>query len=146
MNTATIAQHYSEDHDRLDELFRRFQTLKHSDRPSALAAFQEFMAGLERHIVWEEEILFPAFEQKTGHVGGPTEVMRWEHREIRGFLEAIAGKLTRNDGDTASDEAGLLSVLGPHNQKEEGILYPTIDQVTGADERAEIFAEMSKRA
>lgn len=142
----TIAQFYGEDHDRLDELLRTFQTLKHSDRPNALAAFQEFKAGLDRHIVWEEQILFPAFEAKTGHLEGPTAVMRWEHTQLRGYLEAIADKLAQDHSDTASDEAGLLSVLGPHNEKEERILYPMIDQVTGGDERAEIFAEMSRKS
>lgn len=146
MKPATIAAYFSQDHDRLDALFRRFQTLKATDRPSALAAFQEFQSGLERHIVWEEEILFPKFEQKTGQVGGPTEVMRGEHRQIRGFLEAMAGKLAQGDRETAAEEAGLLAVLGPHNEKEENILYPMIDQVCGAEERTQIFAEMSQRA
>jgi regulator of cell morphogenesis and NO signaling len=54
-----------------------------SKRPTpenAIKNFEEFKAGLEQHIVWEEEILFPSFEQKFGLPGGPTEVMRWEHR------------------------------------------------------------------
>jgi iron-sulfur cluster repair protein YtfE (RIC family) len=144
MNTDSINEHYSADHDRLDDLFRQFQTLKVSDRQKAVAAFKEFQAGLERHILWEEEILFPSFERKTGHTGGPTEMMRWEHRQIRGFLDAIADKLAQAGGDTASEEMGLLSVLEAHNQKEEGILYPMIDQMTGAEERTEIFAEMSQ--
>jgi len=39
---------------------------------------------------------------------------------------------------------GLEPVLCPHNQKEESILYPILDQMVGADERAEIFAAMDK--
>ena len=144
MNHPSISDHYGEDHDRLDELFHRFQTLKSSDRESAVRAFQEFKAGLERHIVWEEEILFPAFENKTGMTDGPTQVMRWEHQQIRGFLEAIAGKLAAGTDATGDDEAGLLAVLGPHNHKEENILYPMIDQVTDGAERTKIFAEMEK--
>jgi len=146
MNNSSISHHYGEDHDRLDELFQRFQTLKSSDRASAVRAFQEFHAGLERHIVWEEEILFPAFETKTGMTSGPTQVMRWEHEQIRGFLAAIAGKLAAGADDTSDDEAGLLAVLGPHNHKEENILYPMIDQVTDGAERTQIFAEMEQRA
>ena len=146
MSDQTISDHYSRDHDRLDELFHRFQTLKSSDRASAVQAFQEFHAGLERHIVWEEEILFPAFETKTGMTGGPTQVMRWEHEQIRGFLKAIADKLAAGTDDTGDDEAGLLAVLRPHNHKEENILYPMIDQVTDGGARTQIFAEMEKRA
>lgn len=145
MNNDSITEYYSEDHDQLDELFRQFQTLKGSDRQKAIAAFRDFKAGLERHILWEEEILFPSFECKTGPSGGPTEMMRWEHRQIRGFLNAIADELAQGEGDTAGEEMGLLSVLEAHNQKEEGILYPMIDQMTGPEERTEIFAEMSQR-
>lgn len=141
----SIHQHYSEDHDRLDELFHRFQQLKPTDRNGALEAFREFKTGLERHIVWEEEILFPSFEQKFRQVGGPTAVMRREHQEIRKCLDAIAGKLAHSDFDTEADEKGLLSLLRPHNQKEEEILYPMIDQATGPQERTEIFAEMVRR-
>lgn len=145
MSHQTISEHYGHDHDRLDELFQRFQTLKSSDRASAVRAFEEFHAGLERHIVWEEEILFPAFETKTGMTGGPTEVMRREHEQIRGFLKTIAGKLAAGADDTGDEEAGLLAVLGAHNHKEESILYPMIDRATDGAERTRIFAEMEKR-
>lgn len=146
MNTASINEHYTHNHDRLDELFHQFQTLKTSDRGQAANTFREFKAGLEQHIVWEEEIRFPSVEAKFRLPGGPTEVMRLEHREIRRYLDAIADKLARDEFDTADEESGLLAVLCPHNQKEEGILYPMIDQVTGAEERAGIFARMSARA
>lgn len=143
MSAASINEHYTEDHDRLDELFRQFQMLKSSDRAKAAGHFREFKAGLEQHIVWEEEILFPAFESKFSHRGGPTEVMRWEHREIRKYLDAIAGRLAQNDGDTEAEEMGLQAVLFPHNDKEENILYPMMDQAIAADERAAIFARMN---
>jgi len=143
MNINSINEHYTHDHDRLDDLFHQFQTLKTSDRQNAIKNFEEFKAGLERHIAWEEEILFPSFEKKFGP-GGPTEVMRWEHRKIRKFLDAIAEKLTHRDHDTESEEIELESVLCLHNHKEEDILYPMIDQVTSDEERSEIFAAMSK--
>jgi iron-sulfur cluster repair protein YtfE (RIC family) len=144
MNTNSIHDYYTHDHGRLDELFHQFRSLKASDRDKALKNFEEFKAGLEQHIVWEEEILFPAFEQKSGHTGGPTEVMRWEHRQIRSFLNAIAEKLARGDYDTKDEEDGSEPVLRMHNHKEENILYPMIDHVTEAEERTKIFAAMGK--
>jgi hypothetical protein len=42
------------------------------------------------------------------------------------------------------EEMGLQTVLCPHNHKEENILYPTIDQITAAEEKADIFARMSQ--
>lgn len=140
----TINEHYTQDHERLDELFYQFQKLKSADPVRAKNHFAEFKSGLEQHIVWEEEILFPSFETKFGHLGGPTAVMRWEHQEIRKYLDAISGKLAHEDWRTESEELGLISVLCPHNHKEESILYPMIDQVTRAEERKEIFARMGK--
>ncbi len=146
MNTTSINEHFTEDHERLDELFHQFQTLKTSNRVKAVNDFMEFKSGLEKHIVWEEEILFPSFEKKFGHLGGPTEVMRWEHWEIRKYLNAIAAKLAQDDNDTDVEEMGLQSVLCPHNHKEESILYPMIDQVIGAEERAGIFVRIGAGA
>ena len=70
--------------------------------------------------------------------------MRWEHQQIRQYLDAIALKLSRQDFATEEEEMSLEAVLCPHNQKEESILYPMIDQVVGQEERAEIFAAMDK--
>ncbi len=83
MADPTISHYYAADHDRLDELFGRFQSSKQSDRTVARHLFAEFKAGLERHIAWEEDLLFPLFEAHTGmHAAGPTAVMRDEHRQI----------------------------------------------------------------
>lgn len=145
MQTQSINQHYTEDHQHLDDLFYDFQRLKSSDRRSAEKAFYEFKAGLERHIVWEEGILFPAFEEKLNHLhDGPTALMRLEHKEILEYLEAIARKLANEDFETDEDTTGLKMVLCPHNHKEEGMLYPMMDQLFNEQERAGIFLEMNK--
>jgi regulator of cell morphogenesis and NO signaling len=145
MKPTSIQQHYAEDHQQLDALFHYFQNSKSSDPSGARKAFRDFKAGLERHIVWEEQILFPSFDRRFGHLqGGPTAVMRWEHQQIRQYLDALALKLNRQDFGTEEEEMALEAVLCPHNQKEESILYPMIDQVVGQQERAEIFAAMDK--
>jgi iron-sulfur cluster repair protein YtfE (RIC family) len=90
MHQQPISIYYETDHDRLDDLFKNFQQLKRSDFSKAKQFFKEFKIGLQRHIIWEEEILFPLFEEKTGlKNGGPTEVMRLEHRQIKTHLETI---------------------------------------------------------
>jgi len=58
--------------------------------------------------------------------------------------DTIGLKLSRRDFATEEEEMGLEPVLCPHNQKKESILYPILDQMVGADERAEIFAAMDK--
>lgn len=139
----TIREFYEKDHDRLDELFKTFQQLKRSDFPEAKEAFIEFKLGLQRHIVWEEDLLFPLWEKKTGRSEeGPTVVMRAEHRQIGQQLEAIHGKVSAQNPDSDQEEQALLDILGSHNRKEERALYPAIDQVASLEDRETVFRNM----
>lgn len=151
MNTTTstathrVSAYYEDDHDRLDGLFRQFQQRKRSDFNAAKAFFKEFRFGLQRHIVWEEEILFPLFEKKTGLVqGGPAQVMRNEHRLIVKYLEEIHEKLNADNPNSDDEEQMLLNTLFAHNQKEEQVLYPAIDRALTERERADVFTTMQK--
>jgi iron-sulfur cluster repair protein YtfE (RIC family) len=138
----SIRTFFAEDHDRLDGLFARFRERKRADYADAKLSFREFMFGLQRHIVWEEQILFPLFEQKTGiRDGGPTEVMRREHRLIGERLEAVHDKVRRHDPESHAEEKALQVALEAHNQKEEMVLYPILDRLlTDADREAVIEA------
>jgi regulator of cell morphogenesis and NO signaling len=140
----TISTFYEQDHDRLDKLFKTFQQLKRSDFAKAKEAFKDFKFGLQRHIVWEEDLLFPLWEEKTGmSEGGPTFVMRAEHRRIGQQLEAIHDKVAEQNPDSDQEEQVLLDLLGSHNMKEERVLYPSIDQVTSVEERETVFRNMN---
>ena len=68
MNPMTngVMDFMAQDHDRLDAIFRQFQSRKTAGLSDAEKLFSEFKTGLEKHIVWEEEILFPLFEDPTG--------------------------------------------------------------------------------
>jgi iron-sulfur cluster repair protein YtfE (RIC family) len=139
----TVSAFFEQDHDRLDELFKTFQQLKRFDFPRAKEAFKEFKFGLQRHIVWEEEVLFPLWEKKTGmSESGPTPVMRNEHRQIGQQLEAIHDKVSEQNPDSDKEEQTLLDLLGSHNRKEELRLYPAIDQVAGTEGQEAIFQSM----
>ena len=139
----TITAFYEEDHDRLDKLFATYQQMKRSDFAKAKDAFRAFKIGLQRHIVWEEDLLFPLWEEKTGmSEGGPTFVMRSEHRQIGQLLESIHDAVAANNPGSDQDEQLLLSVLGSHNMKEERVLYPSIDNVTSQAERDKVFQDM----
>jgi iron-sulfur cluster repair protein YtfE (RIC family) len=138
-----ISTFFEEDHDRLDGLFKQFQSLKRSDFAKAKEAFKEFKFGLQRHIVWEEDLLFPLWEEKTGmSEGGPTAVMRREHRLIGDCLEAIHQKVAEESPDSDREEQTLLELLGNHNMKEERVLYPAIDNVTSDQERETVYRAM----
>ena len=139
----TISAFFEQDHDRLDELFKTFQQLKRSDFAKAKEAFKGFKFGLQRHIVWEEDLLFPLWEEKTGmSEGGPTFVMRAEHRQIGQQLEAAHQKVADQNPDSDQEERALLDLLGSHNMKKERVLYPAIDQLTSAEERETVFRNM----
>jgi iron-sulfur cluster repair protein YtfE (RIC family) len=116
----SITEHFGADHDRLDGIFTEFQSLKRTDAAAAKQKFQLFLTGLTRHIVWEEDALFPLFEERTGMKNsGPTSVMRLEHREIKRHLDEIHDKVRAADPDSDALEAELLEVLKAHNMKEE---------------------------
>ena len=139
----TVTAFYRKDHDRLDDLFKAFQTSKRSDFAKAKEAFKEFKVGLQRHIVWEEELLFPMWEEKTGMIeDGPTPMMRFEHSQIKQLLDAIHHKVEGQNLDTDQDEQALVNLLSSHNRKEERALYPAIDKVTSVEERQAVFLNM----
>jgi iron-sulfur cluster repair protein YtfE (RIC family) len=141
----SIQVRFAGDHDRLDKLFSDYQRFKRSNSGKAKEAFREFKFGLQRHIVWEEDIFFPLFEKKTGlaHTG-PTEVMRMEHRIIGAYLEAIHTKVRQQDPNTDDEEEALLGALFAHNQKEERVLYPTLERLLSDDEKVQAFVAMAK--
>jgi regulator of cell morphogenesis and NO signaling len=73
-------------------------------------------------------VLFPFFEKNTGFTrGGPTEVMRQEHRQIGESLETLHKKVQQSDPNSDEQEKQILNLLASHNNKEENILYPSID-------------------
>ncbi|ODT43347.1 MAG: hypothetical protein ABS70_08370 [Nitrospira sp. SCN 59-13] len=145
MSDAKISVTFEQDHDRLDALFTTFQQQKRKDVAKAKDAFVEFKFGLQRHIVWEEDVLFPKWEENSGMAeGGPTQVMRTEHRIIGECLEAIHQKVQANNPDSDLEEQRLVDVLKSHNMKEERILYPSIDQVITDQERAELYQAMKE--
>ena len=125
------------DHERLARLeVGAFVARSAGDTDTALAWYESFSSGLRRHIAIEEQFLFPLFEERSG-MGpgtGPTEVMRSEHREIIRLL----GEILRTIGDPAKlpDEkrAAFHEILEEHHLKEEGMLYPAMDEVLTPEE------------
>ncbi|HSB60563.1 MAG TPA: hemerythrin domain-containing protein, partial [Vicinamibacteria bacterium] len=110
------------------------------DFQGARDAYRVFVHGLRRHIAFEEGVLFPEFEARTGQspAAGPTAVMRFEHREIESLLARIEAGI--GDPATAVDaaRAQMHRILGDHNVKEERVLYPGTDDLLSAAERDEL--------
>ncbi len=138
----TIKEYFGSDHKRLDAIYKGFADAVHEGRwDDAKKSFGEFSIGLRRHIAAEEEVLFPAFEEKTGMSdAGPTSVMRSEHKDIKEFLDDITALTEKSDGaETAVKASKLTFLLSDHNMKEEEILYPESDSMLSEAERPEII-------
>ncbi len=140
-----ILEFMSVDHDRLDNKIKMYTTEKLVDIESAKNVFLFFKSELERHIIWEEDVSFPVFERKTGiKDGGPTSVMRMEHIQIKNHLQEIKRKLhAKKIQDPCKEEVSLFKLLESHNQKEENILYPEIDNLTSVQEKEQMIKKMS---
>jgi iron-sulfur cluster repair protein YtfE (RIC family) len=141
----TILEFMSVDHDRLDNKIRMYGTEKLVDIERAENIFLFFKSELERHIIWEEDILFPVFERKTSNKdAGPTSVMRMEHIQIKDHLQKIQRKLrAKKIQDPCGEEVALFKLLESHNQKEENILYPGIDNLTSEQEKDQMIKRIS---
>lgn len=143
MTEQTIVSLFQQDHRELDQVLDQYRHVKQSDVRAAKDSFKRFWTGLKRHIAWEEQLLFPVWERKSRMTGGgPTHVMRLEHRRIADLLNAIHEKIQAGDIGTEEEERQLVELLASHNMKEERILYPAIDQIVSAEERAGLFQAM----
>ena len=134
-----ISQFFEYDHDEIDDILASADYARPEQALGRLAAFDE---RLERHIVWEEEILFPAATRLMPPLAmGPVAVMRDEHRAIRNAKKEAFHALRAGDGAAAKAAVGrMLEVLKPHNDKEEQILYPLCDQLLAGPEAEKVLA------
>lgn len=137
-----LTQFFSTDHDRLDFLFHNYQLNKGIDSDKAFRFFSKFTSGLEQHIKWEEELLFPAFEEAYRmDKGGPTFVMRAEHKVIKSLLNQIESAISAGR-PADQEEQKLVEFLTLHNEKEEQVLYVNADSKISKDQIGEMFLQI----
>lgn len=133
----------------------------------ALQAVGHMMATrLLRHAQKEDEALFPALEAVFGSGGGPTVVMRQEHRDIHARAERFRETLRELEevehpaiveggaslrrlatgGASAADlratSMEVIRLLDAHFAKEEDILFPMARQVLSDEALAEVARKM----
>jgi len=121
-----MASHHKE----CDEQFAKAEeSVANNDWQQGIAQWNEFAEELEKHFSREEDILFPEFEAATGMTGGPIQMMRMEHQQMRALLVEINKAADSKDKDHFLALAETLMVtMQQHNMKEEQILYPMTDQ------------------
>ncbi|CUA82247.1 Hemerythrin HHE cation binding domain [Gulbenkiania indica] len=122
----TAVNRLIDEHRHCDDLFAATEAAVQAGRVGeAKEAFAGFRTQMEAHFRLEEERLFPAFEQATGIHGGPTQVMRSEHADMRALMDEMEASLSGTGLATFPGLAEtLLILMQQHNMKEENILYP----------------------
>jgi hemerythrin-like domain-containing protein len=131
------------DHKRCDNLFLEAEKfVVKGDWGNAQKLYNEFHKAVEQHFAMEEQVLFPDFERAHGSEVGPTQVMRYEHEQMRSLMQALQQAVADNNKDSFLGEADTLLVLmQQHNAKEEMMLYPMTDQML-ADQSDEVISRM----
>ncbi len=117
-----------------DEHFARMENaVSAGDWEAALPAWERFNSSMLEHFSNEEEVLFPAFEERTGNTQGPTQVMRMEHKQMRSLLDGLEQAVSNRYSEQVLGVADtIMLMIQQHNMKEEQILYPMIDQAVDA--------------
>lgn len=139
----TISDFLAPDHQRCDNLFAIAEaTAAQGDWNNTATMFSQFHDALLHHFAMEEEVMFPAFEARTGMTQGPTSMMRSEHRQMTDLLNQMADAVAHQDGDSFLGDADtLLIIMQQHNMKEEQMLYQMADQAL-AGELEEVVGRM----
>ena len=131
------------EHARLDEEQRAtLAAIAGGDMAEARRHFLLFERRLNRHIHFEEEILFPAFESRTASPHGATRAMRSEHREVRMMLERAARSLYGPPDGAEHACRELHEVLERHDFKEEAAFYDVLDRLLEPAESAALVARI----
>ncbi len=123
---------FDADHRRLDGILKRALAEPGCVDP---VAFGEFRAGLLKHIGMEEKVLFIAAQRARG-----------ERVEILAKLRVDHGAIASLMVPTPTPEivSELLSILGPHNRREEeaGGVYDLCDDALGTEGAERLLAEL----
>ena len=125
-----ISSYMKQEHRECDTLFAETeQAIAEGHWEEANEKFLAFANETLRHFKKEEEALFPAFENATGMTQGPTQVMRYEHEQVRGLIGNMAQAIEKSDKDAAlSLSESMMILLQQHNMKEEQMLYAMCDR------------------
>jgi uncharacterized protein (DUF2249 family) len=131
------------EHARLDEEQRAtLAAIAAGDMAEARRHFLLFERRLNRHIHFEEELLFPAFESRSTGPHAATRAMRSEHREIRMMLERAARSLYGPPDGAEHACRALHQALERHDFTEEATFYDILDRLLEPAESAALVARI----
>lgn len=141
----TITEFLTPDHQRCDAIFANAESAAAAgDWDQATTTFNQFADAVRHHFAMEEEVLFPAFDERTRMAMGPTATMRMEHRQMTDLMSQMTDAVHQHDkGAFLGLSETLLMVMQQHNLKEEQMLYRMADHVLSA-ESGDLVGHMKK--
>ncbi len=141
-----VSQYMTPEHRACDTIFAQAESyVAGGDWEQAETAYMKFANETLLHFKKEEETLFPAFEQQTGSTQGPTQVMIFEHGQVRGLIGKMAEAVESKDKDAYLSLAeSMMILLQQHNMKEEKMLYAMCDRVIPKEHRETLLETMKQ--
>ncbi len=141
-----ISQFMTNEHRKCDTTFAAAeQAAANGDWATAEKDFLAFSNETLTHFKREEEELFPTFEEQTGSTEGPTQVMRYEHEQVKGLIGKLAEAIEAQDKDTyLSLCESMMILLQQHNMKEEQMLYAMCERLLPPDLKEETLEKMKQ--
>jgi hemerythrin-like domain-containing protein len=141
-----ISQFMTNEHRECDTVFAAAeQAAANGDWEAAEKAFLEFSNETLTHFKREEEELFPTFEEQTRNTQGPTQVMRYEHEQVKGLIGKLAEALEAQDKDAyLSLCESMMILLQQHNMKEEQMLYAMCERLLPPDLKETTLEKMKQ--
>ena len=132
----SIRDFMGDGHRACDELFAAAEeAVAKNDWERARDLSDRFRRATLHHFRMEEDVLFPAFETRTGMSMGPTQVMRGEHVQMRDLMQQMANAARTGDANAYLGHSETLNMLmQQHNMKEENVLYPMTDQALAGEQ------------
>jgi len=133
---ASLTEFFEQDHRDCDARWVDVEELLDTaDIEVARSAWQKYRKAMHRHLLMEEEVLFPAFDAKSEMAAGsPVAALKLEHQQMRGFLEQIGVAIEAGNAEEAMDIGdNLLILIQHHNDREEGMLYPMAENLLSGD-------------
>ena len=124
VESGTLAEH----HRRCDALFAEARAAVASP-PALIARVGELREALLSHFRYEEERIFPLYEQASG-LEGATEWLCAQHDDMRGMLWMLGTLSPESDGERyQADLAALQAAFDAHAADEEKRMYPVFERL-----------------
>lgn len=126
LESGTLAEH----HRRCDALFATAREAAASARPQVLVVrVSELREALLSHFRYEEEHVFPLYEQASG-LEGATEWLCAQHDDMRGMLWLLGTISPEAERDRCQSElAALQAAFDAHAADEEKRMYPVFERL-----------------